>query len=170
MKDEGHEGVVREMMFCRFEWWNMHIFDGANWWRWSFSAKWWWKVGFSAPKNLKVPWIFGQKWKYSRNGSTKIIFEVWLVESIQFFSANFTVLMVFGQTLLNGELWRSPILIKITYFLHLLTAILYYVYVWIPWCGFAAPRKLEDIEAALQGGLSRGCESLVRQYITHVQY
>ena len=61
------------------------------------------KSVFRVQETLKIIGISVKNWKSSRNGSRKIIFEVWVVESMQFFSANFTVIVVSGQTLLKNS-------------------------------------------------------------------
>ena len=58
--------------------------------------------------------IFFKKMKYSRNRSRIELFELWLMESPWFFSAILTMIVVFSQTLLNDELWRSHFFIKFT--------------------------------------------------------
>ena len=60
------------------------------------------KSVFWFQKTLNFVGISVKKWTSSRNGSRKNMFEVWVVESIQLFSANFTVIVVSGQTLLQN--------------------------------------------------------------------
>ena len=91
------------------------FFVSASSWEWSCYAKCGWKASFWGPKNLEIQWNLSQKWKYSRNRSRIELFELWLMESPWFFSAILTMIVVFSQTLLNDELWRSRFFIKFTY-------------------------------------------------------
>ena len=71
----------------------MYVFVGADWRKWRFRVQ---KEEFSSS-------VLGKHEHMHEMGREKL-FEVWLMESIQFFSANFNVITVFSQSLLKGEL------------------------------------------------------------------
>ena len=92
-------------MILRFDGWNVYVFAGADSWISRFSAKCWQNVHFGMQKSSNLVDYASQKSKSSWNGSSEELFEVWVVGSTQFFSANLAVILVFSQTLINDELW-----------------------------------------------------------------
>lgn len=97
----------REMIFLRSAGWNVHDCVGANSWILRFGPTYWWNDGFGIQNSWFVGDYASQKSISSWNGLSEEMFVFWVVRSTRFFSANIVMILVFGQALMNDELWRS---------------------------------------------------------------